>query len=44
VGITRDALGSYDAAWYGGALLCAVGAGLSLAVRRTRTPEAAPVV
>jgi MFS family permease len=43
-GITRDALGSYDAAWYGGALLCAVGAGLSLAVRRARTPEAAPVV
>jgi MFS family permease len=35
-GLTRDVLGSYDAAWYGGAGLCAVGAGLSLAIRRAR--------
>ena len=34
-GIARDALGSYDAAWYGGAVLCAVGAVLSLSIRRT---------
>jgi MFS family permease len=33
-GVTRDALGSYDVAWYGGAVLCAVGVALSLAVRR----------
>jgi MFS family permease len=33
-GLARDALGSYDAAWYGGAALCAVGAALSLAIRR----------
>ena len=32
--IARDALGSYDAAWYGGAVLCAVGAALSLSIRR----------
>jgi len=35
-GITRDALGSYDAAWYGGAVLCVVGAVLSLSIRRNR--------
>ncbi|MDT0349638.1 MFS transporter [Pseudonocardia charpentierae] len=35
-GITRDALGSYDAAWYGGAVLCVVGAALSLSIRRNR--------
>ncbi len=29
-GLARDALGSYDAAWYGGAALCVVGAALSL--------------
>jgi len=34
-GLTRDALGSYDAAWYGGAALCVVGAVLSLSVRRS---------
>ncbi len=33
-GIARDASGSYDAAWYGGAALCAVGAALSLSIRR----------
>ena len=33
-GIARDALGTYDAAWYGGAVLCAVGAALSLSIRR----------
>jgi MFS family permease len=33
-GLARDALGSYDAAWYGGAVLCLVGAALSLAIRR----------
>ena len=35
-GITRDALGSYDAAWYGGAVLCVLGAVLSLSIRRSR--------
>jgi MFS family permease len=35
-GITRDALGSYDAAWYGGAVLCVLGAALSLSIRRSR--------
>ena len=34
-GLARDALGSYDAAWYGGAALCAVGAALSLSIRRS---------
>jgi hypothetical protein len=33
--LARDALGSYDAAWYGGAALCVVGAVLSLSVRRS---------
>lgn len=33
-GIARDALGTYDAAWYGGAALCAMGAVLSLSIRR----------
>ena len=45
-GITRDALGSYDAAWYGGAVLCVLGAALSLSIRRNRpvalVPAAAP--
>ena len=40
-GLVRDALGSYDAAWYGGAVLCGIGALLSLSIRR-RAPE--PVV
>jgi MFS family permease len=43
-GIARDALGTYDAAWYGGAVLCAVGAALSLSIRRRPTgPAAAPL-
>src|SRR6185312_8805206 len=42
-GIVRDALGSYDAAWYGGAVLCAVGAALSLSIRRRPAPVAAAV-
>ena len=42
-GIARDALGTYDAAWYGGAVLCAVGAALSLSIRRRPTaPTAVP--
>jgi MFS family permease len=40
-GVARDALGSYDAAWYGGALLCVVGMGLSLAIRRPAAPAPA---
>jgi MFS family permease len=43
-GLVRDALGSYDAAWYGGAVLCAVAAVLSLIIRRVRAPEVARVV
>jgi MFS family permease len=39
-GVTRDALGSYDVAWYGGAALCAVGAVLSLSIRRVRATVA----
>ena len=43
-GFARDALGTYDAAWYGGAVLCAVGAALSLSIRRRPTgPAAAPL-
>lgn len=34
-GLVRDALGSYDAAWFGGAALCVVAAGLSIAIRRS---------
>ena len=40
-GIARDALGTYDAAWYGGAVLCAVGAALSVSIRRRPTGPAA---
>jgi predicted MFS family arabinose efflux permease len=40
-GVVRDALGSYDAAWYGGAVLCAVGAALSVSIRRRPAPVAA---
>ena len=39
-GIARDALGSYDAAWYGGAVLCVIGAALSLSIRRPAVPAA----
>lgn len=42
-GLVRDALGSYDAAWFGGAALCVVAAGLSIAIRRSPAPAAAPV-
>ncbi|WP_226346721.1 MFS transporter [Agilicoccus flavus] len=35
-GFVRDVFSSYDLAWYGGAALCAVGAGLSLAIAPTR--------
>jgi MFS family permease len=45
-GIARDALGSYDAAWYGGAVLCVIGAVLSLSIRRVPAvpvPIPAPV-
>jgi MFS family permease len=41
-GLVRDALGSYDAAWYGGAVLCVLAAGASLAIRRVRTPAPVP--
>ena len=41
-GIVRDALGSYDAAWIGGAVLCAVGAGLSLSLSRRLAPALVP--
>jgi MFS family permease len=39
-GVVRDALGSYDAAWLGGAVLCAVGAVLSLSISRRLVPVA----
>jgi predicted MFS family arabinose efflux permease len=39
-GIARDALGSYDAAWYGGAVLCVIGAVLSVSIRRVAVPGA----
>nr|WP_312858281.1 MFS transporter [Pseudonocardia pini] len=41
-GLVRDALGSYDLAWYGGAVLCGVAAVASIAIRRTPTPTQAP--
>ncbi|WP_344018326.1 MFS transporter [Pseudonocardia kongjuensis] len=41
-GLVRDALGGYDAAWYGGAMLCLVAAVLSIAIRRRRVPEPLP--
>ena len=41
-GIARDALGTYDAAWYGGAVLCAVGVALSLSIRRPAAVPAPP--
>ncbi|MCW0212890.1 MAG: MFS transporter [Pseudonocardia sp.] len=34
-GLVRDALGSYDAAWFGGAVLCGLAVVASLAIRRT---------
>ncbi|MFR9806602.1 MFS transporter [Pseudonocardia sp. RS010] len=41
-GLVRDASGSYDAAWYGGAALCVLAAIASLAIRRLRTPVPVP--
>ncbi|SSC25106.1 MFS transporter superfamily, partial [Klenkia terrae] len=41
-GVVRDVTGTYDAAWYGAALLCLVAAGLSVAIRTGRAPEPAP--
>lgn len=40
-GLLRDALGSYDTAWYGGAVLCVIGVALSLSIRRAPAPAAA---
>ncbi|GAA1869354.1 MFS transporter [Pseudonocardia ailaonensis] len=40
-GLVRDALGSYDLAWYGGAILCGYAAVASVVIRRRSTP--APV-
>src|SRR5439155_16744770 len=34
-GVTRDHTGSYDLAWYGAGILCAVAALLSVMIRRT---------
>ncbi len=42
-GVVRDALGSYDAAWYGGAAVCIVGAALSLAIRRPPAAATRPL-
>ncbi len=42
-GLVRDALGSYDAAWFGGAVLCVLAAVLSIAIRRSAARAAAPV-
>jgi predicted MFS family arabinose efflux permease len=42
-GVVRDALGSYDAAWYGGAVLCVIGAALSLSIRRAAPAAVAPL-
>lgn len=41
-GLVRDALGSYDAAWYGGAVLCGIAALAGLAIRRTPRPDPVP--
>jgi predicted MFS family arabinose efflux permease len=37
-GVVRDVTGTYDAAWYGAALLCLVAAGLSIAIRKGSAP------
>ncbi len=42
-GAVRDALGSYDVAWFGGAVLCVVAAGLSMAIRRVPTATSGEV-
>jgi predicted MFS family arabinose efflux permease len=41
-GVLRDTTGSYDAAWWSAGALCALAAGLSLAIRRARTPVESP--
>ena len=41
-GVVREVTGSYDAAWYGAAVLCLVAALLSISVRRTPTAPALP--
>lgn len=41
-GFVRDVDGSYDTAWTVGAALCAVGALMSIAIRRPARPEPAP--
>ncbi|GAB3360376.1 MFS transporter [Modestobacter lapidis] len=38
-GVVRDVTGSYDAAWYGAALLCLVAAALSIAIRPRPEPR-----
>ena len=40
-GAVRETFGAYDAAWLGGGALCLVAAGLSLAVRTSRTASPA---
>lgn len=40
-GMVRDALGSYDVAWFGGAALCVIAAVLSMAIRRPLPARAA---
>ena len=40
-GVVRDTLGGYDVAWLGGAVLCAVGAVLSLSISRRLAPVSA---
>lgn len=35
-GVIRDVFGEYTYAWWGGAVMCAVAAALSFAVRRNR--------
>jgi predicted MFS family arabinose efflux permease len=42
-GLVRDHLGSYDAAWFGGAVLCVIGAVLSILIKRRRVPLPTPV-
>lgn len=41
-GVIRDTTGSYDTAWWSAGALCALAAGLSLAIRRARTPADSP--
>jgi predicted MFS family arabinose efflux permease len=41
-GLVRDHLGSYDAAWFGGAALCLVGSVLSILIKRRPVPLPVP--